>query len=297
MPELNSADCLGELPMRIDWSRAAEPQPDGYDTSLALHLVNSTTGPERPELYQRRPSAGSPTIFDDTVAVRYITQQPEGAPRFVNAPLEHPNIAIGCDYVRRWPLAFLQFQRLMDSFHPMLDATLSAGQFVLGSGSHSLEGMFGAMYATVYDPHGLAQAFVHEMSHNKLRAIGIFVESAQRLIANAPNERFESPIRKDVLRPMTAVFHAQYSFMYVTALDVEMIESESQEEELRRWVSLLSRNVPRMEEGDRVLRQFLHMDRDGEAFFAGFFGWSDRVLRRGNEQLREYRSLLSKSVG
>ncbi|MFX6277450.1 HEXXH motif-containing putative peptide modification protein, partial [Acinetobacter baumannii] len=83
----------------------------------------------------------------------------------------------------------------------------------LGSSSHSWEQEFGAIHVTIDNVAGCAQALVHEMAHHKLRARGISIETAQRLIANPPSQRCASPIRKDRARPMTAVFHAQYSFI------------------------------------------------------------------------------------
>ncbi|MFX9012133.1 hypothetical protein ABTN18_20760, partial [Acinetobacter baumannii] len=74
-------------------------------------------------------------------------------------------------------------------------------------------------------------------------------ETAQRLIANPPSQRFASPIRKDRARPMTAVFHAQYSFIHVTALDLHMLEHAADENERSQYLMLLARNVPRMRAG------------------------------------------------
>ena len=51
-------------------------------------------------------------------------------------------------------------------------------------------------------------------------------ESATAIVGNDPAQRHVSPIVKDRTRPMTAVLHAQYSYVHVTALDLHMLEAE-----------------------------------------------------------------------
>lgn len=272
----------------IDWGRMAEPQEDRYDTRVTLELATTCGSPLRREPYVRRAVADAPTIFDGAVAVRYISETCPGLPRHAHGPVDHPNIARAAEYVRRWPAAFAQFRALMDSFHPMTDAGVppALDGSVLGSSSHSEESMFGTMWATFYDPLGLAQAFVHEMAHQKLRALGVSLEAADRLITNRPGELYASPIRKDRPRPMTAVFHAQYSFIYVTALDLRMIETETDPRTLSSLLTLLGRNVPRIEEGLRVIREHVQVDEDGRVFVDAFIDWAARVIREGNAVLR-----------
>jgi hypothetical protein len=272
----------------IDWSRMAEPQDDQYDTQVTLEFATTKSSPLRREPYVRRSPQGSPTIFDGAVAVRYIRDECPNPSRHANGPLEHPNIALGVEYVRRWPTVFMQFCSLMDSFHPMIDLALPTepSGAMLGSSSHSEESMFGTMYGTCYDPLGLAQAFVHEMAHQKLRALGVSFETTTRLIINVPDELFESPIRKDKPRPMSAVFHAEYSFIYVTALDLKMIEAETDPQNRTKLLSLLARNCVRMEEGLAVIRKHVRVDPNGRKFADGFFDWAERVIAQGNSILK-----------
>ncbi len=86
---------------------------------------------------------------------------------------------------------------------------------------------------------------------------------------------------------MTAVVHAQYSFMHVTALDVAMFEAAPDEETRSAAAYLLARNVPRMEAGRREIAAHLQADGAGAAFFAAFERWSSATLRRGREILDE----------
>jgi hypothetical protein len=274
----------------IDWSRMAEPQDDQYDTQIALEFAMTRRSPLRSELYVRRPLGDSPTIFDGAVAVRHIRNRCPDPFRHVNGPLDHPNIALAAEFVRRWPTVFTQFRTLMDSFNPMIDLTIPRERYGTwrGSSSHSEESMFGTMFGTFYDPLGLAQAFVHEMAHQKLRALGISVETTTGLITNPPSELYASPIRKDKLRPMSAVFHAEYSFIYVTALDIKMIEAENQQQNITKLLSLLARNVRRMEEGLSVIQKHIKVDSDGRIFIDAFFNWAECVINKGNALLASH---------
>src|SRR5262249_11093721 len=158
---------------------------------------------------------------------------------------------------------------------------------IRGSSSHSDEDKFGTLYATIYDPVALAEAFVHEMAHNKLRALGVYFEDAQRFILNPPDELLESPIRKDIRRPMTAVLHAQYSFMYVTNLNLHMIATEPDPRNVALYLTYLNNNLPRMEFGHDQVKDSIRVDDDGRAFLDGFLAWSEDVFAQGNHVLEQ----------
>jgi hypothetical protein len=277
----------------IDWTRAAEPQHDQYDALLALYCAATAASPNRQLPYIRPLVSGAPQIFDGAVAVRYVNADCPGAPLLDHGPLDHPNIGVAVEYVRRWPLAFEQFRMLMHSFHPMIKLDIPAAEYRegLGSYSHNDEPRFGAMYGTVYDPIGLAQAFVHEMAHNKLRALGVQIDSARCLVTNPVDELFVSPVIKDRLRPMTAVLHAEYSFAYVTALDLKMLATESNEPRLRILLRLLRRNLSRIEEGIEEIHTHIRLDEAGTGFMKGLYAWIARLVETGHAELRRHEAL------
>ena len=274
----------------IDWSRMAAPQADGYDTETVLRLATTSPSLLRPEPYRRRPVDGAPTIFGGRVAVR---NRPSGGlppPKYVPAPPDHPHLAMAAELVGAWPEVAAQFPALVDTIQPWTDSSQTPEYWlsVPGSSSHSEEPEFGIVMATVDSPIALAQAMVHEMAHHKLRALGVSLLNASRLITNDPNELFVSPIITARRRPMTAVFHAQYSFIHVTALDVAIYDHPAVDDEQRRHaVYLLARNVPRMEAGDREIADHIRTDADGALFVAAFRTWSRAVLTRGRAILDE----------
>src|SRR5205807_5202222 len=90
-----------------------------------------------------------------------------------------------------------------------------------------------------------AEAFVRELAHQKLRALGVSQESAWRLVTNGPAELFPTPLSTCVARPMTSVLHALYSLLYVVELDLRLIAVEADSPVREHLLRLLRRNVDR----------------------------------------------------
>jgi HEXXH motif-containing protein len=282
----NGGATFDEILQSVDWSRMAEPQKDGYDTEMTLRLAEHGITPLRPFPYRRRAIDGAVTFCNGMVAVRRAPELGLMTDRIKPAELDHPNLAAGAAYLSRWPAAYAQFGRLVDTVYPYTDPEQAGlGEGSLGSSSHSYEEDFGSVHATVDNALGFAQALIHEMSHQKLRSLGVSFETAERLIVNDPSEQFESPIRKDRTRPMTAVFHAQYSFIHVTALDLHMLGGAQSERERQCILMLLARNVPRMQSGYEEVDRHIRTDDAGRLFVGAFMQWSTEILARGQAEL------------
>jgi hypothetical protein len=267
--------------MNIDWARMAEPQADQYDTGVTLECCR-----QLPNAGPRRGLGDASTIFDGAVAIQPLEGPYSLMEGLSSAPADDQRIRTGADFVRQWPEVFEQFKALMHTFHPVIDPSgkrFRAG--TRGSFSHSFESRLGSMCASVEDPVCLAQAFVHEMAHNKLRALGVSFESARRLITNDPQDLFASPIRIGVPRPMTAVFHAEYSFIYVTQLDLKLLAAGPDAELKSYLLELLERNVTRMEAGYKVIVDNIQVDAEGRLFVDGFLDWALRALTEGRSVL------------
>lgn len=270
--------------MDIDWTRVAEPQPDQYDTEVTLRRLRSSRGLSSPP-----PLGEALTIFDGAVEIRpaegpYLHM--EGLASATLSEERVQKIRLAESYVRQWPAAFDQFKALMHTFYPIRDvkgSRIPPGS--KGSISHAFQSHIGTMCASIEDPVCLAQAFVHEMAHNKLRALGIMVESAQEFITNDPKNLYPSPILIGTPRPMTAVFHAEYSFIYVTQLDLMLLANDP-EKELRDYVMvLLKHNVSRMEPGLELIRDKIQVDSIGRPFVDGFIDWAQRAIDEGRRIL------------
>jgi HEXXH motif-containing protein len=269
----------------IDWVRLAEPQADQYDTDVILRLASSTTSVDRPQPYRRMPVGDSPAVFDGQVAVRHVYRSlPEFGTvlaRYRDAPADHPNIDIAAELVRNWPIVFAQCQHLLEAIHPALDPQipLESNEIYRGSACHSFERLFGTMWATIFCPIGLAEAIVHEMAHQKLRILGVSLEFATTVVGNSPSELYNSPIIKDRLRPMTAVLHAEYSYVHVTTLDVHILGAERDPTRRAALTQVLERNLSRIKEGYDTLRRHFKPGEHGREFMEGFFHWTENTIR------------------
>jgi prolyl 4-hydroxylase len=275
----------------IDWLRLAEPQADQYDTDVILRLASSTVSAARPQLYRRTPVGESPAVFDGQVAIRHVYRSlPEFASfseHYLDAPADHPNLREAAERVRSWPVAFAQCQRLIEAIHPAVDARIpfESAETYRGSSCHSYEQSFGTLWATIYCPIGLAEAIVHEMAHQKLRVLGASFESATAIVGNDPSKLYVSPIIKDRERPMTAVLHAQYSYVHVTALDLHMLAAERDPTKHQILSRVLARNLARIEEGYQTLRKHFEPGEHGREFIEGLARWTERTIESARDAL------------
>ena len=284
LDQLRDADLL-RLDVDVSWadfSTLARPRDDLEDVRTAIELFQQRNG----RRYERRPlTIGRPaaTLCHGSVAIEHAFQ--ESTEDLEPAPLDHPNIARAEEWLARWPLGHRQFAFLMRSFHPLLLPGASDIELGFLEGStkcHSLQvpAMFGAMWSTVDCPFMLAENFVHELAHQKLYGIGIFKEHCTGLIANDLTEGFRSPVMAQP-RPMTAVVHAVYSYMYVTALDLAILEQEPPGARRDSIVLRLDVNLRRLEEGRAEMHGNLRLVAEGEEFFAGFYQWLDELIADG----------------
>lgn len=274
-----STELRGEADILIEWTRVAEPQSDQYDTLIVLDFL-------RRRGYVREDIGSAPTFFDGQVALRNDAVCLDNC---VPAQPDHPNINKGCDLIRLWPTVFTQCQLLIESVSPFIkpqDPCDATNGSTCGPGTRG----FGTIASTINSYVGFAEAIVHEMGHHKLRALGFQYESAERIIRNPSDQKFKSPIRYDCLRPMPAVLHAQYSYTYVSALDIEIIKAGTDLSRDRRIAEdSLAKILPKLEFGLEVIRDNADTDSAGADFLEGYFAWLNRVLEEGYRILDKFK--------
>ena len=272
----------------IAWDRLAAPQADGHDTDEILRRARQRH-PDLDDARARALASAQHRVCDDRIAVLHLGDPCPRAPDYAHGPLDHPVLREALALLARWPAAARQLPRLIHTISPMVEAARPDAVWpaIRGSASTSQSSRFGCIWVTTQDPAATAQALVHEMAHHKLFALGLELESSDRLIINSVDELYTSPIRTDRKRPMSAVFHAQYSFMHVTALDLAMLTGETDPAMRSHLAALLRRNLERMQAGRLEIATHARTDRDGAAFLAGFDAWSDHVLTAAHHALRE----------
>jgi HEXXH motif-containing protein len=269
----------------VDWARVAIPRADGYDTEIIRQCAAirfSRTGKWED---MARHDVNAPTMLEGATQLRLVHDPHPLGEGFDHAPLSHASYDRCTALLARWPEAYRQLQTLVHTLHPAIQRNVTDDAQVIGSCSHAFETEFGTFYATIHDPYALAQAFVHEMAHMKLFALSFGKESTGKLIRNPLHEQYHSTIRTDQPRPMSAVIHAQYSFIHVVALDLHMLAAETDSDACDHLYALLARNVERMEVGYRTIADHVTLTSEGEAFMGAFMPWSRQVLDQGQALL------------
>jgi hypothetical protein len=154
---------------------------------------------------------------------------------------------------------------------------------------------------------------IHEVWHQRLHALGIDFEThAGLFFTNTDTEVYDSPIRKDKLRPMPAVIQAQYSYIgvteyYKTLID-KLFDSETPTPDdppnnininatsLDSWLSLSAHNVYRIQEGVDTINANIKPTSDiGERFLLGYMNYANRVITEAIDQLRRHEMLFDKT--
>lgn len=279
VPSRPNSEALQKMCRSLRWSRLAEPQADLYDSLAVLALVGSTTTPERPAPYVRRTPFGA-------LRVAHVFMDDELPPNirrgYSDAETNHPCIEEAAEILQSWPVGLDQVRLLIESLHPAIDRRNPAvvRKDCILSSSHSVEGRFGALWATVNSAVGLAQSIVHEIAHHKLCALGVSFEHARAVVANGSASRYPSPLVA-WKRPMTAVLHAHYALLHITALDCALLAKERS----RAMRAALSRSFARhstlMAQSAVVIRRHMIVDPFGVSFMRAMWDWMGRVQGAG----------------
>lgn len=194
----------------------------------------------------------------------------------VPAALDDPRIAQVIDFlVRVWPEMAVRLDKEVVGWYPVV---IHPGGEVPIRGHYS-----GAsenpewLYSSIDDPFGGAEGLLHEYGHLSLKRRGLFYEHWSGVLANDPGELYVSPIRKDKKRPMGAVVHAQYSYLFVTEFE-------------KRGLALglgdlptFTLNQARLAEGVQVIETGAKPAPDGIDLIAEIIRWSHALVRYRHE--------------
>ena len=243
----------------INWRRMARPQLDGYDTLIFLDLARERYG------FVKESPGREPATFGGAVAVR--APATPYAPYLVPAPADHRNVEGAASVIERaWPEQFKQLADALGWFEPLLDTNFPDDDMMQGCTSGN-SAKYGGVCITVQSPIGAAEGIVHEFGHMKLHAMGVNLMDWTNIVGNAPEELFDSPIRKDIKRPMGAVLQAQYSYIHVLHLDLAL-------RRIGETPAMLDLNYQRMKAGKATLDEHFRPGPNGEEFMLGLNEWT-----------------------
>jgi hypothetical protein len=255
--------------VEVDWGRMARPQVDHYDLSKIIELAEAKWGWKK-----RLPVEGEPSMFGGNVPLVHYPQKP--TPDLENAPFNSPNIMkTELGLMQVWPEAVAMMQALCNEIWILRDVNYGDVDNMCGCTCGNQSG-FGEICTTIQGVIGFMHGCVHEIGHWKLKAMGVDLMSwGGPIVANDPEDRYDSPVRKDITRPMGAVLHAQYSYLHV----LEM--------EIRAWrlglkSDMLSTNVARMDEGRCTLKHW-ETAPEGKPFRDAVMAWADELVEAGRQ--------------
>jgi prolyl 4-hydroxylase len=80
-------------------------------------------------------------------------------------------------------------------------------------------------------------------------------------------------------------WHAQYSYVHVTTLDIQILKAERDSTKREVLGRVLERNLSRIEEGYDTLRRHFKPGEHGREFMEGFFGWTEKTIGLAKELL------------
>lgn len=277
-----------------DWAAVAQPQEDGSDGVAALAMQGG--GRYDPAVRAPRvvPADAVPIWQDGRARFISMSAYEAPAPELQDMPLDDERVAEALRLVALWPAVRRLCAEVLVAVCPMQSGRGAGGHG--GTCGHYGE-EFGWIYATADNAWGFAEGMVHEMAHWKLRALGVwFEEWTPDLLLNAPTELYASPVRKDKLRPMGAVLHAQYSYIHVAEMCTRMLEVDATPGSGEiEWTAL---QVARITEGQATVRASARGTPEmGAPFLDGLDAWTSAVIARGNAAVTAAKQRAAEVVG
>lgn len=262
--------------MSIDWKRVAEPQEDGYDAKVTLQYLEQS----RYAQHMKQPPSDAVKVWPEgrSVFVNMAASCCKPSNDLTDLPYDAPTVRKGLAMLDLWPAVKRQNQELMIALSPL---SLGGSESGHGCTCGNYGDDWGWIYVTADNPWGLAEGIVHETGHWKLRALGVWFENwTDLLLLNDPKDRYVSPVRKDMTRPMGAVLHAQYSYIHVAEMCVRMLAaSDKPNSSDYEWTEL---QLTRIAEGQGTLREHARGTPGvGEPFLDGVDEWTTRVREMG----------------
>jgi len=296
--------------MNIQWNRIAKPQADGYDSHIIGQILKDKYG------WQRTVPTSEWRLCEKTVGV--VTDRITGSTG--DNPDSH--MIDGMPYVTEerlskidnflmaWPEGAHMLQLFMDEFWPKWSRLMSSEASRGSSSGHYeiinciREGRFkglavNATYVSINDPQGCCEGIYHEVGHARLESLGLNIDSHDNLlITNTQDELYDSPIRWDVKRPMSAVVQAIYSWIMLTEADIQCatnltgidIKDPIKNPTLtpaEASSNYMLGNVPKLQDGLEEIRKHAKLTPAGVDFMDGYLEWGDSVVNRGLTVLKE----------
>jgi hypothetical protein len=188
-------------------------------------------------------------------------------------------------YIKLWSSIYNSFHHYVRYIIPFESELYPDNPFLSSSGCFMEE--YGLIHCTHRHSFCLAEAMVHEMAHMKLFSMGINYEHATAIITNSPTEKYYSPV-KECERPMTAVFHAVYSFIHILHLNNLIIKHDTGNNDIPTFLLMAKDTLCKMREGCELVTKNIKTDQQGKLFVSDFLSWAEATMSETEKILNTY---------
>lgn len=278
----------------INWDEYIIPQSDKKDVKIFQSILK--------EHYNYEPISSDEydvTMFDSEVGV--IDWIYEESSRLEKPKLDDRRISDIQTSLEPWDNGYIMCKSMLDNFMPTV-VKEAPYKMMIGCSC----GIYGkkpyddrydkpeiSVMATINGTVGAAEGIVHELGHHKLHALGLDLEKyTDDFFENDFEEVFHSPVRFDKKRPISAVVHAEFSYIYVTEyynkfLDW-MLENEIgiyEQNSVRGYFQRQAYNLKRIGNGLNTIPEDMKVTDEGERFMESLLQYGTKVWYYGYEQL------------
>ncbi len=295
--------------MNIDWKRIAKPQTDAYDSHVIARLLYDKYG------WKKIIPTTELTLCDGAVAVcldrQYTAEQLVSSESTMVNGLEYmtpEKVAQINRFMMAWPEGGLMLQNFLDEYWAKWSTIMtepgrgcSSGHYEMKSSihehSHTKGLVLNAVYVTANDSQGCSEGTYHEVGHARLESLGIDIgEHDGQLLLNGPDELYDSPVRWDVKRPMSAVVQAVYSWIMLSEADLQCglnltgwdtKNPNIQVTPKQASANYMIGNLPKVQDGLEEIRKHAKLTPAGVDFIDGYLEWGYSVVERSLVMLKE----------
>ena len=300
---------------QIDWKRIAKPQPDAYDSHIIATILYEKYG------WKKITPTSELTFCNGTVGIaedklEWAESLQHGSlwrptNTFWGSGMDHmtPELTATIDrFLMAWPDGSLMLQNFLDEYWPKWSGQMStyargssSGHIIMAHGAQLNPPVGGvilnAVYVTANDPQGCSAGTYHEVGHARLESIGIDIDKHDnQLLLNTPDELYDSPVRWDVKRPMSAVVQGVYSWIMLSEADLQCglnltgwdtKNPDIQVSPAEATAGYLIGNIPKIEDGLAEIRTHAKLTPEGVAFMDGYLEWGEDLISRALPFLKE----------
>jgi hypothetical protein len=262
----------------IDWTRLARPQADRYDTQV-LEKIDRTRGWHPKCTWTANGlhmCAGTVSVSGAPSTISMGDDIIDGMTPHVEEKLQRVDTLLSA-----WHDGHAMLAEYLDEFWPFHHLQMDEQSYGCASGHQVFDAKhpYHAVYVTVNNPEGCAQGIYHETAHLRLETMGIGIDRHDgRLLENSADELFNSSVRFDKKRPMSAVLHGVYAWLMFTESDYQSHQAGYLTD--LQWQILSLHNLPKIARGVDEIAKNARWTDEGNQFVYGLFKWSDDLLNR-----------------